>query len=56
MLFLQKEFKYRRDFREETVVTIDPLTARDLDDALHIKPIDDCDGAGTPGWEVRLIL
>uniref|UniRef100_A0A915A718 DIS3-like exonuclease 2 n=1 Tax=Parascaris univalens TaxID=6257 RepID=A0A915A718_PARUN len=48
----EKEFKYRRDFREETVVTIDPSTARDLDDALHIKPIDDCDGAGTPGWEV----
>uniref|UniRef100_A0A915MCV9 Ribonuclease II/R domain-containing protein n=1 Tax=Meloidogyne javanica TaxID=6303 RepID=A0A915MCV9_MELJA len=46
-----KEFDYRRDFRKEVVVTIDPLTARDLDDALHIKRIkgenseEDC-------WEV----
>ncbi|VDM40534.1 unnamed protein product [Toxocara canis] len=48
----EKEFKYRRDFRDETVLTIDPITARDLDDALHIKSIDDCDGAGNPGWEV----
>ncbi|VDK53630.1 unnamed protein product [Anisakis simplex] len=48
----EKEFKYRRDFRNETVFTIDPLSARDLDDALHLKPIDDCDGAGNPGWEV----
>lgn len=50
---LQKEFKYRKDFRNETVFTIDPSTARDLDDALHIKPIPDCDGAGNPGWEVN---
>ncbi|KAH7720689.1 RNB-like protein [Aphelenchoides avenae] len=48
----EKEFKYRRDFRNEVIFTIDPLTARDLDDALHIKRIDDCDGKGTPGWEV----
>ncbi|VDK85103.1 unnamed protein product [Onchocerca ochengi] len=48
----EKEFKYRKDFRDETVFTIDPSTARDLDDALHIKPILDCDGAGNPGWEV----
>jgi len=34
---LQEEFKYRRDFRNENVITIDPSTARDLDDALHIK-------------------
>lgn len=52
MLRLQKEFKYRKDFRDETVFTIDPSTARDLDDALHIKPISDCDRAGNPGWEV----
>jgi len=50
-VFLKKEFDYRRDFRKEVVVTIDPLTARDLDDALHIKRIkgengeEDC-------WEV----
>lgn len=36
------------------VFTIDPLTARDLDDALHIRAIEDCDGAGRPGWEVCL--
>ncbi|KAI6209481.1 DIS3-like exonuclease 2 [Aphelenchoides besseyi] len=48
----EKEFKYRRDYREETIFTIDPLTARDLDDALHIKRIDDCDGKGNAGWEV----
>ncbi|EJW74820.1 hypothetical protein WUBG_14271 [Wuchereria bancrofti] len=49
---IKKEFKYRKDFRDETVFTIDPSTARDLDDALHIKPISNCDGAGNPGWEV----
>ncbi|VDN00888.1 unnamed protein product [Thelazia callipaeda] len=47
-----KEFKYRKDFRDETVFTIDPVEARDLDDALHIKSVSDCDGAGNPGWEV----
>jgi DIS3-like exonuclease 2 len=40
------------DYREYTIFTIDPSTARDLDDALHIKRIPDCDGKGTPGWEV----
>jgi DIS3-like exonuclease 2 len=30
----------RRDFRKECVVTIDPPTARDLDDALHIKRLE----------------
>ncbi|CAD6187706.1 unnamed protein product [Caenorhabditis auriculariae] len=48
----EKEFEYRRDFREEIVFTIDPKTARDLDDALSIKPLDDIDGRGTPGWEI----
>ena len=48
----EQELASRRDFREEIVFTIDPLTARDLDDALHIKPCDDVDGAGKPGWEV----
>ncbi|CAO4369255.1 unnamed protein product [Caenorhabditis nigoni] len=46
------EFNYRRDFRDDIVFTIDPKTARDLDDALHAKHIDDCDGKGTPGIEV----
>ncbi|KAI1731546.1 RNB domain-containing protein [Ditylenchus destructor] len=45
----QKEFKYRKDFRNYTVFTIDPKTARDLDDALHVERISDCDGKGTPG-------
>ncbi|KAF1762276.1 hypothetical protein GCK72_010538 [Caenorhabditis remanei] len=46
------EFEYRRDFRNDIVFTIDPKTARDLDDALHAKHIDDCDGKGTPGVEI----
>ncbi|CAJ0572563.1 unnamed protein product, partial [Mesorhabditis spiculigera] len=46
------EFRYRIDLREETIFTIDPLTARDLDDALHIKACSDIDGKGTPGWEI----
>ncbi|CAK5092233.1 unnamed protein product [Meloidogyne enterolobii] len=45
-----KEFDYRRDFRKEVVVTIDPLTARDLDDALHIKRIKGENGEDC--WEV----
>ena len=32
----QQELKRRRDFRDECVFTIDPLTARDLDDALSV--------------------
>lgn len=27
----------RRDYRKETIFTIDPPTARDLDDALHVR-------------------
>ncbi|GMT04291.1 hypothetical protein PENTCL1PPCAC_26465, partial [Pristionchus entomophagus] len=48
----EKEFKYRRDLRETTIFTIDPMTARDLDDALSIDACDDIDGKGTPGWEM----
>ena len=33
----EAEVAKRRDFRSECVFTIDPLTARDLDDALHVK-------------------
>ena len=36
-----KEFRYRRDFRDDCVFTIDPSTARDLDDALSIKRLND---------------
>ena len=56
LFVFQKEFKYRADFREETIFSIDPLTARDLDDALSIKPCDDVDGKGMKGWEVSVIL
>lgn len=35
------EYKNRLDLRRERVFTIDPSTAKDLDDALHIKPMKD---------------
>jgi DIS3-like exonuclease 2 len=31
----------RRDYRNQRIFTIDPSTARDLDDALHISPLSD---------------
>jgi DIS3-like exonuclease 2 len=34
-------YEGRRDYREERIFTIDPTTAKDLDDALHIKMLDD---------------
>lgn len=34
-------YKGRRDYRKERIFTIDPTTAKDLDDALHIKPLSD---------------
>jgi DIS3-like exonuclease 2 len=34
----------RRDFRQHRICTIDPTTAKDLDDALHITPL--ADGGG----------
>lgn len=33
----ESEVKQRRDLRNELVFTVDPLTAKDLDDALHCK-------------------
>jgi len=33
------EVKRREDFRQETVFTIDPVDAKDFDDALHLKPL-----------------
>ena len=36
---MQEELKKRMDLRNETVFTIDPMTARDLDDALHVKDL-----------------
>ncbi len=32
----QEEYAYRRDLRDFCIFTIDPSTARDLDDALHV--------------------
>lgn len=37
----EAEIKARRDFRKETVFTIDPATARDLDDALSVRKLDE---------------
>ena len=34
-------YEGRRDYRNERIFTIDPTTAKDLDDALHIKPLGD---------------
>ena len=35
----EKELKRRRDFRNETTITIDPVNAKDFDDALSLKKI-----------------
>ncbi|KAL9544808.1 hypothetical protein MBANPS3_007440 [Mucor bainieri] len=37
----QREYTIRRDLRHERVFSIDPPTAKDLDDALHIKELED---------------
>jgi DIS3-like exonuclease 2 len=34
-------YKGRRDYRNERIFTIDPTTAKDLDDALHVKALPD---------------
>ena len=36
----QEEIKRRRDLREETIITIDGATAKDLDDGVSIKRLD----------------
>lgn len=36
-----KEFEIRRDLRANRVFSIDPSTAKDLDDALHINQLSD---------------
>ncbi|ORY94051.1 hypothetical protein BCR43DRAFT_443784 [Syncephalastrum racemosum] len=35
------EYKKRRDLRDTCIFTIDPSTAKDLDDAVHITPLGD---------------
>uniref|UniRef100_A0A183CG04 RNB domain-containing protein n=1 Tax=Globodera pallida TaxID=36090 RepID=A0A183CG04_GLOPA len=55
LIVVQEELGRRRDFRDDVVFTIDPLTARDLDDALHIKQICRKKDDGRDGgmcWEV----
>jgi protein SSD1 len=37
----EDELKKRYDLRSECIFSIDPKTAKDLDDALHIKKLDD---------------
>ena len=37
----EHEIANRRDLRDERVFTIDPITAKDLDDALHVRQLDD---------------
>ncbi|CAE6457234.1 unnamed protein product [Rhizoctonia solani] len=37
----EREYETRRDFRNERVFTIDPTTAKDMDDALHVQVNDD---------------
>lgn len=37
----EREIETRRDLREDRVFTIDPLGARDLDDAISVKKNDD---------------
>ncbi len=37
----KKELKRRRDFRKETTITIDPINAKDFDDALSLKIINE---------------
>jgi exoribonuclease R len=36
----ESEIKKRKDFREFRICTIDPPNAKDLDDALHIRPVE----------------
>lgn len=36
-----EEIARRRDLRKQRIFTIDPTTARDLDDALSVTPLDD---------------
>ncbi|XP_059476875.1 DIS3-like exonuclease 2 isoform X2 [Neocloeon triangulifer] len=43
----EEEFKYREDFRKQCIFTIDPATARDLDDAVSFRKLE-----GEEGFEI----
>lgn len=45
-----EELESRRDFRHQLVVSIDPATARDIDDCLSVRQIED------DLYEVSLVL
>lgn len=56
----EKDFIFRKDFRKYCVFTIDPSTARDLDDALHIRQLEpseieklECSGYRNAFYEVN---
>ncbi|RWS08811.1 DIS3-like exonuclease 2 [Dinothrombium tinctorium] len=48
----EEEWTYRRSFLSDCVFTIDPQTARDLDDALSIKPLNEKGPDGQNLFEV----
>ena len=48
----RREFEYRRDLRSQCVFTIDPSTARDLDDAVSCEQLDD----GQSSYEILLFV
>ena len=45
----------RADFRNELVFTIDPYTSKDLDDAIHVKVIDEKTQLSDKGKPVKII-
>lgn len=48
----EEELSGRRDFREELVFTVDPKTARDLDDAISCRRLVVAEGDSRELWEV----
>ncbi|XP_077535366.1 DIS3-like exonuclease 2 isoform X2 [Haemaphysalis longicornis] len=48
----EEELSGRRDFRGQLVFTVDPKTARDLDDAISCRPLPPATEGGEPLWEV----
>lgn len=48
----KEELSGRRDFRGQLVFTVDPKTARDLDDAISCRPLPPATEGGEPLWEV----